>query len=86
MSHEYYILFYATVFANPIVNPRSHASELNRTEATEAKQTEAATRTEPKTSATLSCIRCALSTELSRSRGNRAQNGVEKPTTSLTAK
>ena len=47
-----------------------------RTAATEAKQTEAATRIEPKTSAALPCTRCALSTELSRSRDNLAQNGT----------
>ena len=49
---------------------------LNQTEATKAKQIEAAMRIEPKTSAALPIIRCALSTELSRSRGNLPQNGA----------
>ena len=48
----------------------------NRTKAMEAKQTEATTKIEPKTSCSFSFIRCALSTELSRSRGNLAQNGA----------
>ena len=73
-------LFYFIIFTNPIINPRSHESEAIRTEATEAKRTEAATRIDPKTSATLPTIRCALSTELSRSRGQQLQNGVYKPT------
>ena len=30
MSHEYYILFFATVFTNLIANPRSHKSKSNR--------------------------------------------------------
>ena len=68
MSHEYYILFYATVFTNPIVNPRSHESE--------AKRTEAAMKIEPKTSAALPFTCWALSTKLSRSRANRARNGA----------
>ena len=68
MSHKYYILFYSTVLTNSIVNPRSHEFE--------AKQTEVATRIEPKISAALPSIRCALSTELPRSRGNLAQNGA----------
>ena len=40
MSHEYYILFYCTVFTNPIVDLRSHHTEAS--EAIEAKRTEAA--------------------------------------------
>ena len=68
MSHDYYILFYATVFTNPSVNPRSHKSEV--------KQTEAAMTIEPKTSAALPFIHCALSTELSISHGDQAQNGT----------
>ena len=55
---------------NLIVNPRSHESK--------SKQTKAATRIEPKTSAALPIIRCTLSTELSRSRGNLANNGICK--------
>ena len=46
-----------------------------QTKATKAKRTEATMRIKPKTSAALPIIRCALSTELSRSRGNLAQNG-----------
>ena len=77
MSHEDYILFYSIVFTNPIVNPRSHESESesHRTEVTEAKRTEAVTRIEPNTSAALSFIRFALSTELSRNGDNLVQNG-----------
>ena len=30
MSHEYYVLFYSTVFTNQMVNPRSHESKSNR--------------------------------------------------------
>ena len=50
----------------------SNQTEAIRTKATEAKQTEAATRIDPITSAALPIIRCALSTELSRSRDNLA--------------
>ena len=58
-------------------NPES--TEAIRIEATEAKQAEATTRIEPTTSAALPIIRCALSTELPRSRGNLANTGVYKP-------
>ena len=45
---------------------------------TNLNRTEVTTRIEPKTSAALPIIRCALSTELSRGRGNVAQNGAKK--------
>ena len=51
----------------------------NQTKAIEAKRTEAATRIEPKTCAALSIISGALSTELSKSRGDQVQNGAYKP-------
>ena len=50
-----------------------------RTKATEVKQIEAVTRIEPKTCAALPIISGALSTELSRSCGDKAQNGAYKP-------
>ena len=57
--------------------------ELKRFEPKPAKQIEVAMRFEPKTSAMFLIVRCALSTELSRSRDNLglAQNGAKKPTT-----
>ena len=65
MSHEYYILFYSTSQTQLLIPGHTNPN-----------QTEAATRIEPKTSAALPIIRCAISAELSRSHGNLAQNGT----------
>ena len=56
----------------------SNQTKAIQTEATEAKLTKAARRIEPKISAAFPIIHCALSTELSRSSGNLAQNGAKK--------
>ena len=56
------------------MNPNQ--TEAIRTEATEAKQAEVATKIELITSAALPTVHCALSTELSKSCGNLAQNGT----------
>ena len=39
-SHQYYILFYFTVLTNPIVNPRSHESQSNRSDSNQSHQSE----------------------------------------------
>ena len=78
ISNFILFLFYSIIFTNPIVNPRSHKSESNQGDSKPAKPTEVAKRIEPKTSAALLIIHCALSTELLRSHGNLAQNGIYK--------
>ena len=90
MSHEYYILFYSTVFTNPIVNRLTPGhTNPKRSKSKPPKQNEPKPQQElnPKLVQRFPLYTpCALSTEVSRSRGNLAQNGALKPMTSLTAK
>ena len=77
MSHKYrYILLYSILLSSQTLLLNPGHMNLNRTTATEANQTAAVMRIKPKISAAHPIMRCALSTELSRSRGNLAQNGA----------